>query len=312
MPAKQLSLFGAPSPDFSAERALAARLPRHVRLGTSSWTFPGWSGIVYPPGTGEAELRERGLELYARHPLFGTVGIDRSYYAPLGADTLARYREQLPDGFRCVMKVWSEITSKVNPRTRAPNPHFFDVELLERKVLEPIRRSFSDRIGPLVLELMPLRPSELGPPAELGERLGRFLEALPREFSWAVELRNRELLTPEHLRMLTALGVGHVLNFWERMPDIGEQLALPGVLTAEVVVARLLLPPGRRYDDRERNFQPFDRLQDVQEKMRTDLVRLSEACEALGKVLLVIVNNKAEGSSPLTIRALAERLARPG
>ena len=36
---------------------------------------------------------------------------------------------------------------------------------------------------------------------------------------------------------------------------------------------------------------------------------LSEACRELGKVLLVIVNNKAEGSSPLTVRALAERLA---
>ena len=46
--------------------------------------------------------------------------------------------------------------------------------------------------------------------------------------------------------------------------------------------------------------------------MRNDVARLSQACRALGKVLYVIVNNKAEGSSPLTVRALAERIAGPG
>jgi hypothetical protein len=44
--------------------------------------------------------------------------------------------------------------------------------------------------------------------------------------------------------------------------------------------------------------------------MRSDVARLADACDALGKVLFVTVNNKAEGSSPLTVRALAERMTR--
>jgi hypothetical protein len=44
--------------------------------------------------------------------------------------------------------------------------------------------------------------------------------------------------------------------------------------------------------------------------MRDDVARLVEETARLGKVLFVIVNNKAEGSSPLTVRALAERVAR--
>ena len=83
------------------------------------------------------------------------------------------------------------------------------------------------------------------------------------------------------------------------------------VLTAPFVVSRLLIPPGQSYEDRKRSLAPFDRVVDPQEKMRDDVARLAEACEKLGKVLLVIVNNKAEGSSPLTVRALAERIARP-
>ena len=130
---RQLELFAAPAPrvselDFSAERALAERLPPHVSFGTSSWTFPGWAGIVYPRGTSERELVDRGLELYAKHPLFRTVGIDRSYYAPLDRATLARYASELPPGFRAVMKVWSAVTSAVDAKTREPNARFFSVD----------------------------------------------------------------------------------------------------------------------------------------------------------------------------------------
>lgn len=313
---RQLELFASPAPalpelDFSAERELAARLPPHVRFGTSSWTFPGWAGLVYPRGTTEKELLARGLELYARHPLFGTVGIDRSYYAPLDRATLSRYAAELPPGFCAVMKVWSEVTSAVHPRTREPNPRYLSASLCEEHVLAPVRDAFLDHAGPLVFELMPLRKSELPEPQAFAARLDAFFAALPSGLKYAVELRNPELFTRAYLDVLEGRGVGHVLNLWERMPDIGAQLDVPGVLTAPFVVARLLIPPGKRYDDRKRSLEPFDRIVDPQEKMRADVARLAEACEKLGKVLLVIVNNKAEGSSPLTVRALAERVARP-
>jgi hypothetical protein len=42
--------------------------------------------------------------------------------------------------------------------------------------------------------------------------------------------------------------------------------------------------------------------------MRADVARLVGECEKLAKPVFVIANNKAEGSSPLTIAALAERL----
>ncbi len=208
------------------------------------------------------------------------------------------------------MKVFSEITSAVHPKTREANPSFLSRERFLRDVLEPVAEHFEDHAGPLVFELMPLRRSELPEPRAFAERLGELLVSLPADFQYAVELRNRELFTHAYLDVLRSAGVGHVLNFWERMPDIGEQLDVLGVLTAPVVVTRLLIPPGERYDSRKRVLAPFDRIVDPQEKMRADVARLVEACRELGKVLLVIVNNKAEGSSPLTVRALAERIAR--
>jgi uncharacterized protein YecE (DUF72 family) len=296
---------------FAAEEALARRLPAHVRFGTSSWTFSGWAGLVYPAGTTDKELLTRGLSLYARCPLFRTVGIDRSYYAPLDRPTLTEYAAELPPGFRCVMKIWNEITSAVHPKTRDPNPNFLNLDLLRTDVLDPILECFEPQAGPLVFEMPPLRRNELFRPKELADKLHAFFARLPRQLSYAVELRNPEHLTREYLDVLREHGVAHVFSYWERMPHIGTQLDLPGVLTAPFAVARLLIPPGMQYDARKAELAPFDRILDPREEMRRDVARLSEACELLGKVLFVIVNNKAEGSSPLTIRALAERLARP-
>ena len=43
--------------------------------------------------------------------------------------------------------------------------------------------------------------------------------------------------------------------------------------------------------------------------MRGEVVALTARALARGRRVYVLVNNKAEGSSPLTVEALAERLA---
>lgn len=312
----QLSLF-APEPESpraadAALEALARRLPPHLRLGTSSWTFPGWKGLVYHRtyGSERAFLRE-SLAEYARHPLFRTVGIDRAYYAPVPEGELAAYLAQLPDGFLAVSKVWSEITTPVFPRhprygERAgqPNPRFLDPALFDEVVGGPHRRAFARATGPFVVEIP---PSPLSP-SRLEHALERFLSDAGGEFRFAVEVRDRRLLTPGYFRVLASHGATHVFNYWERMPDIGAQLALAGSMPGPFVVARLLIPPGRRYAELVDAWEPFDRLVEPQPAMREDVCTLIEEAGRRGYEVFVIVNNKAEGSSPLTVRALAERL----
>lgn len=290
----------------------AASLPAHVRLGTSSWTFPGWGGIVYPRGITERSLLGGGLRLYVANPLFGTVGVDRSYYRPLDRRTLRELVAQLPPGYPCVWKAWSEITAAVDPRTRAPNPRFLDARLCREVVLEPLLEEAGAHLGAVVFELAPLRRRELPGRAEFAARLDTFLGALPRGLPYAVELRNRELLGPEYAEVLARRGASHVFSFWERMPGVAEQLAVPGLLGASRAVCRLLLPPGVRYAEQRQRFAPFDRIVEPQPAMRDDVVRLAAACARDARTLLVLVNNKAEGSAPLTALALAERLSELG
>ena len=73
---------------------LAARLSARVRLGTSSWSFPGWANLVYASTYPDTALARHGLPAYAAHPLLHTVGIDRTFYAPISEADFRTYATQ--------------------------------------------------------------------------------------------------------------------------------------------------------------------------------------------------------------------------
>jgi uncharacterized protein YecE (DUF72 family) len=310
----QLDLFADDDVDvplaFTEERQLASRLPQEILFGTSSWTFPGWAGSVYPGKPDVKALLERGLPNYVKNPLFRTVGVDRFYYAPPAPGELEAYAAQLPAGYPCVLKAWAGVTTTYDARTLRPNKDFLDPALLTRAMVDPLRRAFREHTGALLLEIPPTPASLVLDPSRLVDQLDRFFQNLSREIRYAVELRDSRLLTPDYLAMLAHHGVSHAFNHWERMPTVGAQLQLPGSITAPFVVARLMIRPGARYEDLKARFAPFDRLQEPDPAMREDAVRLAHRCVEEGRPLFLLVGNKAEGSSPPTIKALAGMLAR--
>lgn len=322
--AEQLGLFGEgasrEAPDVATavspeDVRLSRALPHWLRFGTCSWTFPGWAGIVWEAAPSMAALTRTGLAAYARHPLFGTVSIDRSFYAPLDDHDLTAYAAQLPDGFPCLSKVWEELTTAVFPRharygrhAGEANPHFLSADRFQELVLAPYTRAFRDHTGPFVLSLTPQPPGALDPRA-FTARLEAFLDRAPSGTRFAVEVRNRELLTKRYFEVLRAHDAAHALSFWSGMPSLGAQLRIPGVLTTDFVVARLMIAPGRRYAEERDRFAPFDRVVEPQHEMRDDVLELLRRAATIGQRAFVLVNNKAEGSAPGTIRALAARVA---
>jgi Protein of unknown function DUF72 len=131
---------------------------------------------------------------------------------------------------------------------------------------------------------------------------------LPREGEYAVEIRNDDFLTPMYFAVLREHGVAHVFNSWTRMPPIGHQLDLPGSIPASFIVARALLRPGRTYNEAVDAFAPYDQIREPNPKLRRDLVRLVQTAADLRIPAYLLVNNRTEGSAPLTIAAIAEML----
>ncbi len=298
---------------FQRLRDVASSLPSLVRLGTSSWSFPGWCGLVYADRQTEGRLARDGLRDYARHPLFRTVGIDRTYYAPVPDEDWRRYADQLPPGFPCCCKAPSAVTSPVVPTrgTRDANADFLSPDRFMTDLIDPVARLFRDHAGPFVLQFPSmLRPSGLGPAAFV-EGLDRFLGGLPRDFHYGVELRDRALLTDGYARVLERHGAAHVFNAWTAMPWPSEQAAHLPVESMPFLLVRLLLQPGVTYEQKRVAFAPFDTLAAPHQRMRDDVVDLVGRAVARSIPAFVLVNNGAEGCAPLTIEALAERLARP-
>ncbi len=295
-------------------RRLAERIPPGVRFGASSWNYPGWRGMVYHRDYAGRGASARMLEEYAAFPLFRTVGIDSSFYAPPTEEVLRGYAERLPPGFPCVSKVWNQVTvqtfAKAQDKARSGkvNPDFLNPEVFLEAVYQPYRQYFADHAGPFVFEFQAIGPRSRIGPEEFAGRLDEFFSALPREGPYAVEVRNEEFLTPMYFAVLREHEVAHVFSSWTRMPPIGAQLDLPGALSARFLVARALLRPGRTYDEAVDAFAPYDRIREPNPELRHDLVRLVETAVRTRIPAYLLVNNRAEGSAPLTIAEVAKLL----
>lgn len=316
----QLDLFGPSSLDttgdldavYAKASELAARIDPRIRFGTSSWSFPGWRGLVYSREMSQTALAREGLREYARHPLLRTVGIDRSFYGPIPDDDLKRYAGQLPDGFLACAKAGASVTSAVRHGSRGaePNPDFLAPNVFLEEMLEPFARHFRRFTGPFVLEFSPLPRGVRIAAAEFIHGLDRFLGALPSDFRYAVELRERAWLTSAYADVLARHRAGHVYNYWSAMPMPLQQAAVVPPEALPHAVVRLLLPPGTRYEQQREAFRPFDRIQTPDPAMRSQVVEIARRSVGRGSDVFVLVNNKAEGSSPLTVMEIA-RLLQP-
>lgn len=290
-------------------------IPPLVHFGTSTWTYPGWTGLVYAkpyPATGASA---RMLAEYARFPLFTTVGIDSSFYGTPTPKTLESWAKALPPGFKCVSKVWERLTVRTfaspreQGRTGTLNPDFLNADLFISDVWNPYQVHFNDHAGPFVFEFQAIGRNDGIGPDQFVQLLDGFLGRLPPEGEYAIEIRNEDYLSPAYFAVLREHGAAHVFNSWTRMPAIGEQLDQPGCLTARFLVARALLKPGRSYSDAVDRFAPYDRIQEKNPRLRADLVRLARTSAELRIPAYLLVNNRAEGSAPLTIASVARMLA---
>ncbi len=180
-----------------------------IRFGTSTWTYEGWQCQVYERQYTKTAftcdcLGEVCQYLSHGHPLFRTVGNDSTFYRPPSANQLPRYLTQIPEDFEMCFKVWEELTiptyakhARYGPRAGQSNPNFLNAEAFNKLVLQPYRDAqFAPHTGPFLFEFQ-----RHGMPAEeFCARLDAFFAQLPRDFRYAVEIRNSGLWAPPTTR----------------------------------------------------------------------------------------------------------------
>jgi uncharacterized protein YecE (DUF72 family) len=161
----------------------------------------------------------------------------------------------------------------------------------------------------LLFQFSPLGERVLRHRARLLERLHGFLRALPRGLPYAVEFRDPGMLGADYDALLADAGAVHGACAHPRMPSVPAQLAATPRALGGPLVVRWLLHPGQSYEAARRRYAPFDRLLDPDPATRGEIATVAAAALDTGREVLVIVNNKAEGSAPPGIVALARHMA---
>lgn len=271
---------------------LHARYGGRLRLGTSSWYFPGWAGFVWSPAAREAseqKVSREGLRAYAQHPLLQSVSLDRAFYTPMTASDYARYANQVGPGFRFTSKCWRGITDPVIEGT--PNPLFMHGDYAREQILQPFLDGAGVKAGVQVLQFSPGLPRRARlTPRSFAERLNAFLAALASPIPVVVELRDAALLTPDYFAVLRRHGAEHCINVHPKSGvSVIEQAKLIG-RRPEPLVIRWMLHAGFEYEEARERYSPFDKLVDEDPATRRAVARLARrALDAGGTVYVIAI-----------------------
>jgi uncharacterized protein YecE (DUF72 family) len=159
----------------------------NIYLGCPIWSFKGWVGNFYPVGTKPAKY----LHEYAKR--LTTIEGNTTFYAVPSSGTVEGWVAETPATFRFCPKIPKAVShggKLVDQIDRAR--HF--TEVMDR---------LGVRLGPMFLQLPPrYSPGWF-------DDLRTFLEAWPREFRLAVEVRHLDWFDSPHSESLDQLLIEH-------------------------------------------------------------------------------------------------------
>jgi len=303
--------------------ATAARLAgQGVFIGTSSWKYPGWRGQLYHDDRyvwkgrfSDARFEKYCLTEYAQ--VFKTVCVDAAYYKFPDDRFIEGLFPHVGSDFRFAFKVTDQITIKrfqklprFGPLAGAGNPDFLNAERFISEFLGPLT-PHREHIGLLMFEFSRFRPEDFSRGREFVEALDAFLGKLPKGWQYGVELRNRSFLQPPYFEMLRRQNVAHIFNSWQEMPPVDEQMNLPASFASpDFFGGRLLLRPGRKYEEAVKLFSPYNEIKDPYPEGRAAAASLiRKGLQGGGKTrAYVYVNNRFEGNALQTLDAIVEAL----
>jgi uncharacterized protein YecE (DUF72 family) len=260
----------------------------HLLLGSCSFTAQGWERTFYPPG-----LKKTGyLGFYAER--FNTVEVDSTFYGIPSEKTVRSWYERTPEDFLFSCKVPQSITHEsclVDCDGRFDE--FVNVmSMLGRK------------LGPMLLQFPYFSKKVFPRPEEFIERLRAFLPRVPKDFQFALEIRNKDWVSPEFLDLLREHKVAFALIDHPWMSRPSELMRHSDIVTSDFAYVRLL---GDRYAIEEVT-NTWDKT--VVDRKR-ELMEWSAVVDSLLSRDLKVytyVNNHFAGHSPETMRQFLEML----
>jgi uncharacterized protein YecE (DUF72 family) len=284
-----------------------------LRIGTCSWKYPSWKGLVYSDPAGYRG-RAAGIDYLAEYASrYDTVEVDQWFWAAPEKDTAAQYASVTPPDFRFTIKLPNALTlthlyRRKGEAEAAPNPDFLSVPVFE-DILERLS-PLQGKIGMLMLQFEYLNARKMASPAAFLDALGRFAEAAPRTLPLAVEPRNPSWVDERWFSFLEQHRLSHVFLDGYYMPPLAQTWKRVGGRVRGAAVVRLH-GPDREGMERATG-ESWDRIIAPKDAELDRVVDMINDMRGRSMTIYLNVNNHYEGSAPLTIERLVERLRKGG
>ena len=277
------------------------------RIGTCSWKYDSWAGIVYSGSKIKNHLKE-----YSRK--FNTVEIDQwfwSLFPPAKAvlpknKIVEEYRKSVPDDFLFTIKVPNSITlthfyreTKVNELK--PNPFFLSVELFNEFLssIDAIKK----QVGCLIFQFEYLNKQKMISLSEFQKYFKEFYVQLNKKIPQiGIEIRNPNYLNEKYLSFLSELNIAPVFLEGYYMPPVTEVYDKFKKHFNNIVVIRLHGPDRKGIEKIAGD--NWNQIYINRDREIKSLVGMIKELQKKEVDLFVNVNNHFEGSAPLTIEKI--------
>ena len=275
-----------------------------MRIGTCSWKYDSWRGLVYPE-FGEFNY----LDEYSKK--YNTVEIDQWFWS-LNKDkailpkpnVVEEYNSFTPDDFRFTVKMPNSLTLTHYYKSSNKNPFFLSPDLMETfcDSIEPIW----EKIGMLMFQFEYLNKQKMNSLLNFLKFFDDFLNSINLQLPIGIEIRNPNYLNSEYFSFLQQNKITPVFLQGYYMPSITEVYEKYKNLINDQIVIRLHGYDRKGIEGKTNNF--WDTIIEPKDNELKNIVRMLTDLQSKNVDIYMNVNNHYEGSAPLTIDKLKNYL----
>jgi uncharacterized protein YecE (DUF72 family) len=281
-----------------------------IRIGTCSWKYDSWEGLVYSGGN-----KSNYLNQYSER--FNTVEIDQWFWSLFGEKKVSLpnpkviddYINSVPEDFKFSIKLPNSIslTHFYNNKKGDPlksNPYFLSKDLYAQVI--DIFGEFGDKLGPLMLQFEYLNKQKMNSQMDFQIRFKSFLNSIKNKSNLALEIRNPNYLNQSFFEFLNENEIIPVLLQGYYMPSIVQTYEKFSQHFEKTVVIRLHGPDRKGIEkitggDWSKVVAPKD------DELRNIIEIIKDLLNKQIEVYLNI-NNHYEGCAPITIQKIKDQL----
>lgn len=275
-----------------------------MRIGTCSWKYESWRGLIYPE-FGEINY----LEEYSK--VYNTVEIDQWFWS-LDKDkallpksnVVEEYDSVTPENFRFTVKAPNSLTLTHYYKSQIKNPFFLSSDLMEAFI--DSLNSIHEKIGILMFQFEYLNKQKMNSLSEFISKFDNFISKYDRGYRIGIEIRNPNYLTNEYFQFLNERNITPVFLQGYYMPSIVDVYSKNKMLISDQVVIRLHGFDREGIEDKTNKI--WDQIIEPKDEELKKIVGVLKDLQTRDVDIYMNVNNHYEGSAPLTIEKIRKLL----